>query len=147
MNRNEAIRTIREMLAGDGVQREGLQHKSWVKERGMVGEIALSKWRDGVFGLGWEYGYMHGLIAAFDLQKEELYGAWDDPEDSSDDYRDLTDSRYRSDGITLEEQTAPGVWERKPVDRAAWPQGYQKHLPDSTNADHERDPLTDDTPI
>ncbi|KKP29410.1 MAG: hypothetical protein UR19_C0015G0006 [Candidatus Nomurabacteria bacterium GW2011_GWF1_31_48] len=67
MNKKSAIKKIRGITGGDGLDRSGYPVD-------MRGTIAQYKWNDGVFTLGFEYGYIKALMDSFEITEDELYG-------------------------------------------------------------------------
>lgn len=64
MNRREAIAAIDAVQSGGGVDLD--------LPLELMGEIAIDKRRDPAFMLGVEYGYIVGLMRAFDITPADL---------------------------------------------------------------------------
>lgn len=65
MDKNDAIRKIHDVVCGSYAIRESYPMV-------MRGEIAKDKWNDGVFAIGFEYGYIKALMDTFDIAPDEL---------------------------------------------------------------------------
>jgi len=68
MDKQSAIERIKGITGGDGIYRS----RSCYPES-MKGEIAKQYWDDGVFTLGFEYGYIQALMDAFGITEDDLY--------------------------------------------------------------------------
>lgn len=66
MNKDQAIKRIREIQSGTGVDRTS--HLDWLPR----GRVAVDHWDDGLFTLGIEYGTMLALIDAFGITAADL---------------------------------------------------------------------------
>ena len=69
MTREQAIQRVREIMHGGTVDRRPVT--SVIRR----GELALERWDEPVFALGFEYGFMAALVESFQITREELYGA------------------------------------------------------------------------
>ena len=65
MDREQAIKEIKEITGGAGVDRDRYPN-------GMRGRFAQSLWDDGAFTLGIEYGYVLALMDAYSITESEL---------------------------------------------------------------------------
>lgn len=65
MNRREAIAAIKEVQSGNGVNVDIIPDL-------LKGDLARDNWRDPKFSYGVEYGFIIGLMRAFDITAEEL---------------------------------------------------------------------------
>lgn len=61
MNKKEAIKTIKEIRIGSGLDREKYPESK-------KGALAKDNWYDGKFSLGMEYGYILALMDIFNIK-------------------------------------------------------------------------------
>lgn len=66
MDKQSAIDKIKGITGGDGSYQLRTRYPESMK-----GEIAKSYWDDGVFTLGFEYGYIQALMDVFEITEDD----------------------------------------------------------------------------
>jgi len=69
MDKQSAIEKIKGITGGDGSYGSRSRYPESMK-----GEIAKAYWDDGVFSLGFEYGYIQALMDIFGIVEDDLNG-------------------------------------------------------------------------
>jgi len=67
MNKQSAIKKIKWITGTDGSYQLRTRYPESMK-----GEIAKAHWGDGVFTLGFEYGYIQALMDIFEITEDDL---------------------------------------------------------------------------
>ena len=65
MTREQVVIEIIKVRSGHGINRETYPEQ-W------KGSIAKKEWHDGIFSIGFEYGYIYGLMVAYDITPDEV---------------------------------------------------------------------------